>query len=285
MTTTTKTRSAKSEQKRQADRERLAAAVEALYTTDGWRQWLKTRRAFRMYSFNNQLLIACQAPDATRVAGFKTWQSLGGQVRRGSKSIRILAPRTFKTEVEQEDGSTKSERRMYFVSVPVFDIADVDIELPTITQLVTGDSHRAHLDALVAYAQDELNCIVAFEPIAGSASGRANMETRLITVDSTLDVNAQLSVLVHEVSHIAGNVNYSDYSREDAEVIVEATAWMVCGALGLDTSDSSIGYIAGWASRQDLDALKKYARLIDGLARDIEGAVLTASSVEHAVAA
>lgn len=266
---------AKRDAARQADRERLASAVEALWTSEGWAQWVKTRRAFPTYSFNNQLLVALQAPEATRVTGFKKWQSLGRQVRKGEKAIKILAPRTFKTETEQDDGTTKTDRRMYFVSVPVFSFEQTEgDELPTICEPVQGDSHADYIDRLVTYAQDKLGYTVTFEPIPGGAEGRASMSTRTITVNSDLDANARLSVLIHECCHVAGQVDYTNYSREDAEQICEAVAMLTCSSLGLDTSDSSVGYIAGWAARQSLDALKTHAKLIDRLTRSLEDAAL-----------
>src|SRR5437588_10206181 len=70
----------------------LGAEVKALRDSDRWARWLRTASKFRRYSFGNQLLIAAQCPDATRVAGYKKWRELGRQVRRGEKAIRILAP-------------------------------------------------------------------------------------------------------------------------------------------------------------------------------------------------
>src|SRR4051812_44758928 len=80
------------EQRRAADRELLHQAVNQLRSSAGWQRWLATRRHFHSYSLRNQLLIAVQNPDATRVAGFKAWLTLGYCVRRGEKALRIYAP-------------------------------------------------------------------------------------------------------------------------------------------------------------------------------------------------
>ena len=85
-------------QRRQEAREQLERAVEALAQSEGWAAWVRTRATFRQYSLSNQFLIAMQCPDATRVAGFKAWQKLGRQVRKGERGIRILAPRTYKAK-------------------------------------------------------------------------------------------------------------------------------------------------------------------------------------------
>lgn len=261
-------------EKRQADRERLASAVESLMETDGWARWNTTRRAFRRYSFNNQLLIALQKPDATRITGYKSWEKVGRKVKRGEKAIRILAPRTFVKDVEKPDGGTKTERHLYFVSVPVFDVDQTEGEdLPTITKPIRGASHAEYVETLIAFA-GTLGFTVEVRPVEGSASGFCDPIRRLIVVDASLEPNSQLSVLVHEVAHGLGGITYKAYSREDAEVIVEAAAWLVCGSLGLDTSASSIGYIASWCRGQSTEQLRTHAATIDKIARQIETALL-----------
>ena len=78
-------------ERRQEERERIEAAVRELTSSEGWRRWIDVRSRFHRYSLGNQLLIAHQRPDATQVAGYRVWQSLGRQVRRGEQAIRILA--------------------------------------------------------------------------------------------------------------------------------------------------------------------------------------------------
>src|SRR3954471_4413701 len=83
-------------QRRQEARQQLERAVEALAQSDGWQAWVATRSTFRRYSISNTFMIAMQRQDATRVAGYKAWQKLGRQVRKGEKGITILAPMPFK---------------------------------------------------------------------------------------------------------------------------------------------------------------------------------------------
>jgi hypothetical protein len=85
-----------SAERREEARRKLERAVEALAQSDGWRAWIRTRSTFRRYSLHNTILIAMQRPEATRVAGYRTWQRLGRQVLRGEKGISILAPVTHK---------------------------------------------------------------------------------------------------------------------------------------------------------------------------------------------
>jgi DNA primase len=101
-------------EKHREARERLEQAVAALARSQGWRAWIRTRAAFRRYSLHNTILIAMQRPDATRVAGYRAWQKLGRQVRRGEKGIAILAPMVRKEK--DDDGNETGELRTFFRS-------------------------------------------------------------------------------------------------------------------------------------------------------------------------
>src|ERR1700733_12200708 len=91
--------------RRTAERERGEEACRALLSSDGWQRWVRARSAFHTYSLNNQLLIVLQSPNATRVAGFHTWRKLGRQVRKGERSIRILAPLVLRADDAMETQS------------------------------------------------------------------------------------------------------------------------------------------------------------------------------------
>ena len=110
--------------KRAEQRALVEASCRELLSSDGWRRFAETRAAFHRYSFGNCMLIAMQRPEAVQVAGFKAWQGLGRQVRKGERSIRILAPMTVKEH--DEHGDETDERRTFFRAVPVFDISQTD---------------------------------------------------------------------------------------------------------------------------------------------------------------
>jgi antirestriction protein ArdC len=255
--------------KRSEQREQVERAVRELLTSDGWRQWAETRAAFHRYSFGNCLLIATQAPEATQVAGFRAWQALGRQVRKGERAISIMAPMSVKRE-NAETG--EEERATFFRSVPVFDIAQTDGEpLPERPcEPITGNSHAAMVQPLEAFARI-LGYTVEYRPLE-HAGGYCDPKAKVIVVSTNVgSPNGHVRVLVHELAHALG-VGYADYGREDAEVIVETAAVIVCGSLGLDTSGESIPYIAGWGEANDLAAIRKYAETVDTIARSIETA-------------
>ena len=253
--------------KRAEQRELVEQACRELLSSDGWRRFAETRAAFHRYSFGNCMLIAMQRPEAVQVAGFKAWQGLGRQVRKGERSIRILAPMTVKEH--DEHGAETGDVFTLFRAVPVFDIAQTDgeplAEAPR--EPITGDTHERYIATLEAFA-GSLGYTVSSEALE-HAGGYCDARNHRIVVSSSIDAaNARVRVLVHELAHALG-VGYAEYGREVAEVIVETATVVVCGALGLDTSGESIPYITGWGE-QDLDAIRRHAEKVDEIARALE---------------
>jgi antirestriction protein ArdC len=258
------------QRKRNEQRAAVERATRALLSSDGWRRWAETRATFHRYSWGNCALIAMQRPEATQVAGFKAWQQLGRQVRKGEHAIRIMAPMAVKET--DEHGQETGERVVFFRAVPVFDIAQTDGEpLPEPpSEPITGDSHERYIGALEDHARS-LGFTVERETLE-HAGGYCDAKARRIVVSSSLEApNARVRVLVHELAHAHG-VGYADYGRDDAEVLVETAAVIVCGALGLDTSGESIPYIAGWGEANDLEAIGKHAATVDEIASALEAA-------------
>lgn len=239
-------------ERRQEQREKLEAAVRELMTSEGWIRWLNTRSLFHNYSFNNTLLIAMQRPTATRVAGFKAWQKLGRQVRKGEKSIKIFAPMTVivrdANEEPRLDDNGQPIRRTFFKLVSVFDIEQTDGEaLPEIPMVsIDGDDFADRLPALEAFASS-MGISVAYEELHGRAGGYFDPSKQAIVVESTKSANGKVRVLVHELAHALG-VGYDNFTRADAEVIVESVTHIVCSGIGFDTSGESFAYIASWGS-------------------------------------
>jgi len=272
-------------QRRQADRDRLEQAARALLTSEGWQRWVKVRstNGLARYSFGNQILIALQRPDATYVAGFRAFLQLDRCVRKGERAIRILAPMSVRAKdsepVEaQAAGASEPQRRTVFRAVPVFDVAQTDplpdkepVPLDSPCQPIHGDSH-AHLAEPLETLAGELGYTITRQPIDGSADGWCDNDKRAIVINDRLPANAQIRVLVHEVAHALG-IGYKEYGRSRAEVLVDTATFIVCRSIGLDTSGSSVPYVAGWGESGELDAIRCYAETIDTIARRIEDAL------------
>jgi hypothetical protein len=268
-------------ERRQADRDRLEQAARALLSSDGWQRWVRVRstNGLSRYSFHNQLLIAMQRPDASYVAGFRAFLGLNRCVRKGERAIRILAPMSVRAQENGTEGREGGEdgeqpRRTVFHAVAVFDVSQTEglpgtepVSLESPSQPIQGDTH-AHLLTPLDQLAGELGYSVARRPLDGPADGWCDNQKREIVVNDELPANAQVRVLVHEIAHALG-VGYTDYGRRRAEVLVDTVTFIVCGAVGLDTSGSSVPYVAGWGESGELDAIRGYAETIDKIARRI----------------
>jgi hypothetical protein len=146
---------------------------------------------------------------------------------------------------------------------------------------ITGDSHAHLLDPLGRLAA-ELDFTMDHGPLDGSADGWCDPAKRQIVVNANLSGNAKVRVLVHELAHALG-VGHREHGRRRAEVIVDTVTYVVCGSLGLDTSGSSVPYIAGWGEGGELDAIRGCARTIDEIARRIEDSMRVEDEDEPAL--
>jgi hypothetical protein len=265
------------DERRRADRERLQRAAEQLLSSEGWERWVRvrSRNGLARYSVNNQLLIALARPDATFVAGFRAWLELGYQVGKGEKAIWILAPLKIK-ERDRASGEVTGETRTLFRAVPVFDRAQVTagehaMALEPPVEPLSGDSHEHLLEPLDRFA-GSLGFAVSFEAIDGPAGGWCDAQRKRIVVDADQPANARVRVLIHEIAHAMG-VDYQQYSRAQAEVIVDTVSFVVGSSVHLDLGGETIPYIAGWGENGALDAVTEFAATIDRMARQIEQAL------------
>jgi hypothetical protein len=278
-------------ERRRADRERLERAARALLTSEGWQRWVRVRSSngLARYSFGNQLLIALQCPEATYVAGFRAFLKLNRCVRRGERSIRILAPMSVRSRhVEQSAAAPANDReestRILFRAVAVFDVSQTEalpaaepVPLEPPGEPIAGSSHT-HLLAPLERLAHELGYGVARRTLDGPVEGWCDSTNRQIVVSDELAPNAHVRVLVHELAHALG-IGYREHGRRRAEVIVDTVTYVVCGSVGLDISGSSVPYVAGWGEDGDLDAIRACAETIDQIARRIEVAVRADSDV------
>lgn len=257
--------------------QQLRDGIEALASSEDWTRFLEVAARFHSYSFNNWMLILMQCPHARRVAGFRTWQSLGRQVQKGERAIRILAPskRQYTRTVEKTDPKTgerteEEQQREYltFRAVPVFDVSQTEGEdLPSVTKTLVGDeaSDAIAVD-LFGKLEDMANSIgfsVTVEHVPGSANGFMNPAEKRIAVDEDLPSLHKAKTLAHEVAHA---VLHSDLELDHSltsviEVEAESVAFCVMSAFGLDSSACSFGYVASW-SKGDPDKVAEAGRNI-----------------------
>lgn len=234
----------------EAARERLAAGVAALTGSAEWLQWLRVSARFHNYSFNNQMLIALQCPEATRVAGYKAWQGMGRHVRKGEHGIWILAPSTRK--VTDEATGEESRRVVGFRAVPVFDVSQTEGDpLPDAPRPVLLDgqapegmwSAMAGMVASEGYSLERGDC--------GQANGFTRPLDRVVRVRDDVSDAMAARVLCHELAHVLLHAdNIEDYAmhRGVSEVEAESISHIVSDVCGLPTDAYAIPYIAGWSN-------------------------------------
>jgi hypothetical protein len=168
--------------------------------------------------------------------------------------------------------------RVFFKTTFVFDVSQTDpipgvdpAPLQPPCEPLIGDSH-AHLIKPLDALASSLGYHVEFEAIPGSTGGWCDIHRQRIVVDAGQCANAQVRILVHEITHALG-VDYARYSRAQAEVIVDTTTLIVLSAVGLDTAGETVPYVAGWGETGALEAVTEFAAVIDALARRIEAAI------------
>jgi hypothetical protein len=273
-------------ERRTVDRERLEQAARALLTTEGWKRWVTVRsmNGLSRYSFGNQLLIAAQYPEASYVAGFRAFLNLDRCVRKGERAIRIYAPMRLRAQPDTEQtpdtngASNEEEKRTIFRSVPVFDVSQTDplpgktpVALTSPSEPIEGDSHAELLMPLEQLA-GELGYTLSKRELDGGPDGWCDYKAKEIVLNSRVSANAQVRIAIHEILHALG-IGYTEYGRRRAEVLVDTATYIVCGSIGLDTSGSSVPYVAGWGESGELDAIRTYAETIDTIARRVEDAL------------
>lgn len=288
-----KIKNAKSPEQRRAEAEALhetiAEQVEELRESEQWTRFLQFAQSFHRYSLNNLLLILAQKPEATHVAGYRTWQKLGRQVRKGERGIRIFGGRDVIETVENEKGEEEEQRRTRFFPVSVFDKSqtepiDPDADDPgSIAHQLTGEDPAGILEAVADYLTAE-GWTVEREPIPGEANGFTAIDgSRRVVVDADLSPAQAAKTALHEAAHVIlhADEDPAEYvaHRGIKETEAESVAYIVAGILGLDTSRYSIGYVAGWSSC-DADTIKSTAARVLRAAHTLADAITEAEAAE-----
>ena len=278
----------------------LESGVEELFTSNRYQEFLKTMAKFHNYSFNNTMLIAMQRSDATLVTSYKNWQSMGRQVMKGEKGITIIAPAPYKKMKEKEvldenqrpimgtDGKPKTEQVEvtvpHFKAVTVFDIAQTSGEpIQTLApELLTAAVQD--FDSFMQAIQKISPVPIRFDEIDGNANGYYHNADKEIVIKKGLSESQTLKTAIHETVHaklhdkeIMESLGV-EKDRLTKEVEAESVAYCVCSSFGLDTSDYSFPYIAGWSSSREMkemkasmDVIRKTAgEMIDQLTEELE---------------
>jgi DNA primase len=255
---------------------RLAEGIRQLTTSVAWTAWLQVQSRFYRYSFGNTLLIGLQRPDASQVAGFHRWKSLGRSVRRGSRGIAILAPMVRRLQARDEDSedvSIVAAPPTAFRIVYVFDVADTDgRELPTVPcHPLRGEAPATLFERLAAVGESRGFTVVLDAMADSRANGDTGFGDRRIRVRDSLAPAQRVKTLAHELGHALLHEGGAT-DRALAELEAESVAFVVCDAVGIASDDYSFGYVATWVGG-DADgaeaALRASGGRITGAARSV----------------
>jgi hypothetical protein len=230
--------------------EGLSVGIADLTTSEKWTQYLDVQSKFYRYSPNNVMLILLQNPYATRVAGYRAWQALDHQVMAKESALRILAPMTYKRDDAPEGENVREIRG--FKLVPVFDISQTEgPDLPDIVSKLEGLAPEGVFATLTEFAQGIGFRVERPQSLDSGANGDTSHSEGRIRVVSSNSEAQQTKTLAHEIGHALlhdpGVEATKDLERGLKELEAESTAYVICTALGMDTSDYSFGYVAGWA--------------------------------------
>lgn len=280
--------------------ERLEKGVKELFTSEKYMEYLRVMSQFHHYSFSNTLLIAMQKPDATLVAGYGAWQKkFERNVMKGEKAIKIFAPAPRKVEVEQdmldpetqkpildENGEVKKEmvtvKQPFFKITSVFDVSQTEgkplPELDTVKDLTASvEEYNIFFEALKRTSKVPID----FQPIEGSSHGFYHQKEKRIAIAEGMSEAQNIKTGIHEIAHSRlHDVDMTDaengimVDRNTREVQAESVAYTVCQYYGIDTSEYSFGYIAGWSEGKEMKELRSSMEVIrreaDSMIKEID---------------
>ena len=256
--------------------DRLEQGIMGVFESERYAEYLRTMSKFHNYSLNNTLLIAMQGGNL--VKGYRQWEKeFDRHVKPGEKAIKILAPAPYKVKKEREkidpdtkmpvigaDGKPVMETQEITIPaykvVSVFDVSQTEgKELPDLSvSELTGDVEQ-YRDFFAALERTSPFAI-AFETLDGGAKGRCYYEENRIAIHEGMSELQNIKTAIHEISHATMHDTAPDDptrpDRRTREVQAESVAYAVCQHYGLDTSDYSFGYVAGWSSGKELSELK-----------------------------
>ena len=276
--------------------DRLEKGVSEIFQSEKYQQFLDTMARFPQYSLNNNLLIMMQKPDATLCQSYTGWKQMGRFVKKGEKGIRILAPAPYKMEREQDkldekgkavldkDGEPVKETVQInitaFKPVSTFDLSQTDGEpLPTIGASELTGSVEGY--ATLFEAIKEASPVpIGFEDIKGGAKGYFHTEENRIAIQEGMSEVQNVKTAIHEMAHAKLHNMEARKAREDGgqtrsskEVEAESVAYTVCQHFGIDTSDYSFAYVAGWSQGKEMPELKESLNTIRTAASELITAI------------
>lgn len=259
--------------------ESLEVGVAELVTSEDWIRSLEVASKFHTYSFSNTMLIFMQRPDATRVAGFKAWQKLGRQVRKGEKGIAILAPLKVRVK-DEENADSKTFKLVGFRVVHVFDIAQTDGDpLPEVRpSMLEGEIESGLVEQAIAQIESAGCTFEITESPIGN--GYFSPKESKVVVAPGMSPAQTFKTTVHELAHVKLGHGSNEDPYSIGEIEAESVAYVVCKSLGIEADSYSFAYVAAW-SDGDTDKIRKVGERVLKTARAILEGIQTDEGEEE----
>ena len=272
--------------------DRLEQGIQSVFESDRYQEYLTVMGRFHSYSMNNTILIMLQKPDASYVAGYKTWESMGRYVKKGEQGIQILVPCLYKKKEEMEvsdldrkekedavsDADDKEKEPVkeqqeilytYFRPAAIFDISQTEGNpLPELAPELQGrvPEYKMLLEAL----KEAAPVPIRFEAWDARKKGHYDLMKKEIVIKEGMSEQQTIKTAIHETAHSILHAEPKQVKDAAAmEVEAESIAYVVCQHYGLDTSEYSFGYLAGWSSNKELPELKSSLQSIQQTSHDL----------------
>ena len=272
---------------------RLEQGIQAVFDSDRYKEFLTAMSKFHDYSLNNTILIAMQGGNL--VKGYSQWQKeFDRHVKSGEKGIKIFAPAPYKVKklvdkidpdtrkpiLDSEGKTVKEEKEVTvpaFKVVTVFDISQTEgKEFPDLSVKPLLADVEQYEDFFAALEKAS-PVPIAFEQITNGANGYFSLTDKRIAIKEGVSELQAVKTAIHEIAHaklhdVDLNAPLEEQNRVDRrsrEVQAESVAYTVCQHFGLDTSDYSFGYVAGWSSGKEMTELKASLETIQATAKEL----------------
>lgn len=272
----------------------IETGIKEIFESDKYKSYLQTMSRFHKYSLNNTLLISMQKPDATLVAGFNKWRDgFSRNVKKGEKSIKIIAPTPYKIKEEREkldpqtkvpilDASGKVQTEEVEIKIPmyrvvsVFDVSQTYGEpLPTLASNLTGNVEQ--FEVFMESIKRTAPVPIEIKPLPEDTDGYYHTEDKRITIREGMSEVQTVSAAIHEVAHSLLHNKEKELqsqqgenpkpltpkSRNTEEVEAESISFAVCNYYGIQTAENSLGYIASWSKGKELAELRASLKTIN----------------------
>lgn len=287
-------------EKMQEIMEQLEKGVADVFTSDNYIRFLNIISQFHSYSLNNCVLILSQYPSASRVASFATWKKIGCSVQKGSKGIKILVPTPKKivkeqTAIDDDDGNaiveTIEKKALYFKVGHVFDVSQVDGEIPSLCEELKDNSEYLH-NAVERIISQNSDINYDFNLKQGGANGYCRLDTKAIFLRAGMSDLQTLKTILHEKAHQLLHTSDSEkYTREEKEVQAESCAYVALQhiqsstGIQLDSSSYTFPYVATWASGRELKELKSSLEVIKTTSEELIRWITSETDLQMAIPA